>query len=345
MTGATPASTVYLDQALAPLKPFLDRDDVTDIHINRPGELWLETLLGGTTRHEVPALSHILIDRLVALVAAASAQGVNREHPLLSTTLADGARLQAVIPPATRGDIAVSIRKHRAVNLRLNDYNEAGAFGDLADRDPVDSGVTAALRDLRTRGEYAALLALAVRSRQNILVSGGTATGKTTFLNALLAEIDADERLILIEDTLELSVGQPNHVGLIAARSALGEAAVTTDDLVSASLRMRPDRIILGELRGAEAFAFLRAINTGHPGSMTTVHADSPARAIEQIALLVLQAGTTLSRTDVTHYIRATIDVYVQLARIGGRRRVSEITLRDDLDVEAAPNPKGTGIR
>jgi len=117
-------------------------------------------------------------------------------------------------------------------------------------------------------------------------------------------------------------------VGLVAARSVLGEATVTTDDLLSAALRMRPDRIILGELRGEEAYTFLRAINTGHPGSMTTVHADSPARAIEQIALLVLQTGTRLARDDVDHYIRDTVDVYVQLTREAGRRRVSEIRLR-----------------
>jgi type IV secretion system protein VirB11 len=172
------------------------------------------------------------------------------------------------------------------------------------------------------------MLAAAVRARKNILVSGGTSTGKTTFLNALLREVPAGERLILIEDTPELKVHHENAVGLLAARSALGEARVSANDLVAASLRMRPDRIILGELRGTEAYAFLRAINTGHPGSMTTVHADSAERAIEQIVLLVLQAGTQLGRDDVRHYVSRTVDVFVQLARTAGRRHVAEVVLR-----------------
>jgi type IV secretion system protein VirB11 len=171
------------------------------------------------------------------------------------------------------------------------------------------------------------MLAAAVRGRRNILVSGGTSTGKTTFLNALIREIPEDERLILIEDTPELQVRHDNVVGLLAARSALGEAEVTANDLVAASLRMRPDRIILGELRGEEAFAFLRAVNSGHPGSMTTVHADSAEGAVEQIVLLALQAGTRLNREDVRHYIKSTIDIFVQLTRSGGHRRVAEVVL------------------
>jgi type IV secretion system protein VirB11 len=178
-------------------------------------------------------------------------------------------------------------------------------------------------------GDIIGLLSAAVRGRKNILVSGGTSTGKTTFLNALLREVPREERLILIEDTPELLVRNDNHIGLIAARGALGEAQVDMDDLVSASLRMRPDRIILGELRGREAYSFLRAVNTGHPGSMTSVHADSPEGAVEQIVLLVLQGGTQLGRDDVRHYVSRTIDVFVQLSRSGGKRRVAEVVLRD----------------
>jgi len=176
-------------------------------------------------------------------------------------------------------------------------------------------------------GDIAAMLSLAVRARKNILVSGGTSSGKTTFLNALIREIPAHERLILIEDTPELHLDHANAVGLLAARSALGEAQVSADSLLAASLRMRPDRIIVGELRGPEAYTFLRAVNTGHPGSMTTVHADSAERAIEQIALLVLQTGTRLDRDDVHHYVRTTVDLFVQLDRTGGKRHVAEIVL------------------
>lgn len=169
----------------------------------------------------------------------------------------------------------------------------------------------------------------AVRGRLNILISGGTSSGKTTFLNALIREISTDERLILIEDTPEIRLKHDNAIGLIAARSALGEAHVTANDLVSASLRMRPDRIILSELRGPEAFAFLRAVNTGHPGSMTTIHADSVERAFEQLALLVLEGGSTLQRENILAYVRMTVDVVLQLKRDASGRKVSGIAVRE----------------
>lgn len=306
----------------------LARDDVTDIYVNRPGEIWVETLGGATERHDAPGLDRATLDRLSRQIAALSHQGISREHPLLSATLPDGARVQIVAPPATRGDLALAIRKHVSPDLSLSDYVSAGSFadtrrGDVGDRAPID----VELARMLDAGDVAGMLATAVKGRKNILVSGGTSTGKTTFLNALIREIPPHERLILIEDTPELHLGHANAVGLLAARSALGEAQVTADSLLAASLRMRPDRIIVGELRGPEAYTFLRAVNTGHPGSMTTVHADSAERAIEQIALLVLQTGTRLGREDVHHYVRSTVDVFVQLARTGGRRHVAEVVL------------------
>ena len=316
---------VYLSQALAPFAPFLSRDDVTDIYVNRPHEIWLETLGGAIERHDAPNLEAKLLDRLASQVASFSHQGINREHPLLSATLPGGERIQFASPPATRGALAVAIRKHQSADLSLDDYGTAGAFAALREKAEEPN---VELAHLYSKGDYSGLLKRAVSLRRNILVSGGTSTGKTTFLNALIREIDRDERLILIEDTPELVMRHANAVGLIAARSALGEAVVSMEDLLNASLRMRPDRIILGELRGHEAFTFLRAVNTGHPGSMTTVHADSPERAIEQIALLVLQAGTQLSRENVVHYVRSSIDVFVQLTRRGGRRSVAEIKVR-----------------
>lgn len=323
------AGGVYLQSALEPFAAFLTRPDVTDIYVNRPGELWVETLGGQAERHEAPALDAAALMRLVKQVAASSNQGISREHPILSATLPDGARLQAVAPPATRGDLALAIRKHVSADLSLGDFRRGGAFEGL--HGPRALGALAApdeVAALLARGDADAALALAVRERRNILVSGGTSTGKTTFLNALIREIPKSERLILIEDTPELVLRRPNAVGLLAARSALGEAGVTADDLVSASLRMRPDRIILGELRGVEAGAFLRAINTGHPGSLATVHADSPEGAVEQITLLVLQSGLRLTRDDVRDYVRRTIGVFVQLDRTAGRRRVSDIVLQ-----------------
>jgi len=321
---------VYLKSYLAPLAGILDRADVTDIYVNRPGELWAETLGGGVERHEVPHLTNEVLGRLARQIAAFSHQGISREHPILSASLPSGERIQIVIPPATRGEVALAIRKQVAADLRLDDYLAAGAFeatqlGRLNEDRPID----AHLKVLQNAGDTAGLLKAAVRGRRNVLISGGTSTGKTTFLNALIQEIPVDERLLLIEDTPELVLRHPNGVGLLAARSALGEASVTAEDLLNASLRMRPDRIILGELRGPEAYTFLRAVNTGHPGSMTTVHADSPDRAIEQLALLVLQGATRLSRDDVLHYVRGSIDVFIQLDRISGRRSVSEVRLKE----------------
>jgi type IV secretion system protein VirB11 len=328
--GVAAGPGVYLRSFLAPLTGMLARPDVTDIYVNRPREIWVETTGGGIERHEAPALDESTLERLARQIAALSHQGISREHPLLSATLPDGARIQIVAPPATRGPLALAIRKHVSPELELSDYVQSGAFGETRARQGFERSETdRALADMLAAGDIGGMLSAAVKARKNILVSGGTSTGKTTFLNALLKEVPAQERLILIEDTPELFVRHENHVGLIAARSALGEAQVETDDLVAASLRMRPDRIILGELRGREAYSFLRAVNTGHPGSMTTVHADSPERAVEQIVLLVLQGGSQLNREDVRHYVSRTVDVYVQLSRSGGKRRVSEVVLRD----------------
>ena len=311
----------YLDSFLSPLAPFLERPGVTDIWINRPGELWLESLGGGIERVEEPALDVALLQRLARQIAAFSSQGISRAQPLLAATLPDGSRVQIAAPPATREGYAFAIRRHLSADLSLADWEEAEAFADVE----VGHSEFADERPFRalTGREAAQHLRAAVRARRNILVAGGTSTGKTTFLNALLAEIPTDERLILIEDTAELHLRHPNAVGLIAARGELSEARI------SAEVRMRPDRIILGELRGVEAFTFLRAVNTGHPGSMTTIHADTPQRAIEQLALLVLQAGSKLSRDDVRHYVRESIDVFVQLERRGGRRRVSRLLVAE----------------
>lgn len=319
-------SLVYLCSYLAPLADMLARPDVTDIYVNRPQELWVETNTGRVERHRAPLLDDMTLMRLARQIAAISHQGISREHPLLSATLPGGARVQIVAPPATRGPLAIAIRKHVAQELSLEDYAKMGAFREIQQRSPPgDSAVDCAIAAHFEKGDIAGMFSAAVRARKNILVSGGTATGKTTFLNALLREIPSEERLILIEDTPELQVQHDNMVGLVAARSALGEAQVSVDDLVTASLRMRPDRIILGELRGAEALAFLRAVNTGHPGSMATVHADSAEKAVEQIVLLALQSGGRLGRDDVRHYIRSTMDIFVQLGRTAGQRRILEV--------------------
>jgi type IV secretion system protein VirB11 len=325
-----PAEALYLRSYLAHLDDLLALPDVTDIWVNRPGEAWTESLGGKTERIERPGLTEAVLERLARQIAARSAQGISREHPLLSASLADGTRVQIVSPPATRGDMAFALRKHVAARRGLDDYVADGGLARarverMDDAPPRNHD----LKPLLDAGRSDELLREAVRRRRNILVSGGTSTGKTTFLNALLAEVPDHERLILIEDTPELQLRHANAVGLIAPRSALGEAQVTANDLLAASLRMRPDRIIVGELRGDEAFTFLRAVNTGHPGSMTTIHADTPQRAIEQLALLVLQSNSRLTRQDIHDYVRSTIDLFVQLGRDEGGRHVSAILLND----------------
>lgn len=315
---------VYLDAFLTPLAAYINRDDVTDVYINQPGELWLVSG-AGTERHRVPELDDASLWRLARQIAASSDQGINREHPLLAATLPDGARVQICAPPATRGTLIVAIRKHSMPDLRLSDYARTGAFARVGEE---------ALSSAHTRHELAALLAggqhyeflrAAVRTRQTIVIAGGTGTGKTTFLNALLKEAEASERLVLIEDTPEIQLQQPNIAGLVAVRGKLGEASVTPADLVEAALRLRPDRIIMGEIRGAEAISWLRAVGTGHPGSITTVHANSPSGAIEQLAMMSMSGGTELRRTELVDYIRSTVDVVVQLGQDAAKRIITEI--------------------
>lgn len=321
-TGPVIAREVYLESYLTPLAPFLSRADVTDIYVNRPGEVWVEALGKVPERIEVPELSGKVLARLARQVAAMNAQGISREHPLLSGALPDGSRIQVALPPATRGEIALAIRRHVSAGLSLQDYHDAGAFAQT--RKGQGEAKVAAL-EATSDTDLLEVLRRAVRERRNILISGGTSTGKTTFLNALLQEVPAHERLILIEDTAELQLSHENAVGLLAARGALGEADVSAEDLLIASLRMRPDRIILGEMRGKEAMTFLRAVNTGHPGSMSTIHADTPERAIDQLALLILQSGANMKWEDVVRYVNRSVDLIVQLVREDGVRRISRI--------------------
>lgn len=314
---------VYLDTFLAPLAPYLSQDDVTDIYVNRPGEIWTERLGGQIESYEAPGLTDRVLARLARQVAAHCAQGISREHPLLAANLPDGSRIQIILPPATRGDIALAIRRHVMSDLSLADLSRMGSLdevrvtsGSQPDEHPFDP---------EEFEDAEAMLRAAVRQRRTILVCGGASTGKTTMLNALIGEIPQEERLVLIEDTPELRLTHANAVGLVAARGAMGEAEVTSEDLLVASLRMRPDRIILGEVRGSEAMTFLRAANTGHPGSLCTIHADTPERAIDQMALLVLQTGPRMAWEDIVEYVRRSVDLVLQLDRRGGMRSVRRV--------------------
>jgi type IV secretion system protein VirB11 len=317
-------ANVYLGAFLAPLAPWLSRPEVTDLLVNAPGEVWVETAVEGMRREAAVGLDETTLQRLVRQIAAYGSQGVNREQPLLSATLPDGARVQVVAPPATRGGTVLAVRKHLISDLSLEELSGSGLFN----RPEGEAGAESddeVLADRLNNGDRLGFLREAVRRRKTIVISGGTGSGKTTLLNALVKEIDASERLVVIEDAAEVRLDHPNSVGLIAVRGDMGEARVDADALLAASLRLRPDRILLGELRGSEAFAFLRAVNSGHPGSITTIHADSPAGALDQIGLLALTSGLDLGWDKVQAYVSRVIDVVVQIDRAEGVRRISDI--------------------
>jgi type IV secretion system protein VirB11 len=320
-------SGVYLAAYLSPLAEWLERDDVTDILVNRPGEVWVETSSGVTSREAAPQVTEMTLGRLARQIAAASHQGVNREHPLLSAALPSGARVQIVAPPATREGMVLAVRKHVISDMSLDELDGAGMF---ASREATEGAGAAdqTLAGLLQRGDRLGFLKLAVARRKTIVIGGGAGVGKTTLLNALVKEIDPAERLIVIEDAPEIRLDRANAVGLVAVRGDQGEARVDADDLLRASMRMRPDRVLLGELRGSEAFTFLRAINSGHPGSITTVHADSAEGALDQIAMLAMTSGLDLGWDRLKTYVERIIDVVVQLDRVGGRRRIADVRFR-----------------
>jgi type IV secretion system protein VirB11 len=272
----------------------------------------------------LPDLDADHLRMLAGLIAESTNQDLTPERPLLSATLPEGHRVQIVLPPAASA-ICLSIRKPSSLQWDLAAYEALGAFQDTEiSRDAPTHDTT--LVELLRHGEYRGFIQTAIGARINILISGGTSTGKTTFLNACLREISYADRLVTVEDAREIQLRQPNCVHLISSRGGQGRALVTPESLIEASLRLRPDRIIMGELRGAEAFAFLRAINTGHPGSFSTIHADSPSMAFEQLSLMVLQADLGLSRPQVLEYVHHVVPIVVQLSRgTHGRRFVSEI--------------------
>lgn len=317
-------ANVYLGAFLAPLAPWLARPEVTDVLVNAPGEVWVETATEGMRREAAPGLDEMTLQRLVRQIAASSSQGVSREHPLLSATLPGGARVQVVAPPATRSGTILAVRKHMITDLSLDDLSRTGLF-EAAPAGPDRASDAEVLGDLLGAGDSLGFLKEAVRRRKTLVISGGTGSGKTTLLNALVKEIDAGERLVVIEDAPEIRLDHPNSVGLIAVRGDMGEARVDADALLTAALRLRPDRILLGELRGSEAFAFLRAVNSGHPGSITTLHADSPEGALDQIGLLALTSGLELGWDKVQAYVSRVIDIVVQIERTEAGRRISGI--------------------
>ena len=327
-TSMLPTLLYVVEQALEPLRGLLDDPAVVEISVNKPGHVFVERMGQAHMEfHPIPAMTAEAISQIAQRVAAYTNQFVNSERPLLSAALPTGERIQVALPPAAPEGGTLSIRKQVTQHFTLEEYRDNGSLDKVA----VSLGGLSQLDHdlighLQAQRIYE-FLDTAIRNRVSILISGGTSTGKTTFLNACLKSVDPNERILTLEDTRELFPTQKNVVHLIASKGDQGTANVTIQSLLESSLRMRPDRLFVGEIRGAEAFTFLRAINTGHPGSMSTVHADTPQGAYEQLVMMIMQGGMagSFSKADLLSYLHMVIPVVIQLRRDGGKRGVSEI--------------------
>lgn len=322
-----------LEVYLKPISVLLSKDGISEISINEPNEAWVEKR-GDMFKVALPGYDTNHLKTLARLIAESTDQKISEELPLLSATLPAGYRIQVVFPPACENHtVIMSIRKKSSLAWTLEDYEKMGAFATTAIEKVVDENNIILSRLLKAN-RIKDFLYHAILSKKNIIISGGTSTGKTTFTNACLRAIPKVERLITVEDAREIDLEQhPNRVHLLASKGGQGRANVTAQDLIEACLRLRPERIIVGELRGSEAFAFLRAINTGHPGSISTLHADTPEMALQQLKLMVMQAGLGMPPDDIMNYIKNVVDIVVQLKRGSkGRRFISEVYFKDKAD-------------
>lgn len=317
----------FLASYLEPLAPILKREDLVEIAINPDGKVWIERK-GGSHMERVADLA---IDRALSVnlgQAIASSVGVqfSEKKPTVSGKITWGdmaIRAQVVAPPIVEGGMAITLRPFKVAADRP--FKPELLHGSLIDLDHRKRELGKEVLKLAEDGDIEAAMRLCVRKRLNVLISGGTSTGKTTFARSLLAMVDPAERLVTIEDAYELFPTQENVVSLKADRNSQGER--TPARLLEASLRMRPDRIILGELRGEESRTFLEAINTGHGGSFTTIHADTAKKAIDRLAIMVMAAGLGMGFEEVKRYCEGSADLIVQLERRGGVRGVVEILL------------------
>ena len=294
---------------LRPIAPFLQDPDVSEIMVNAGGRVFVEhhgLVQEATGVH----LAEKSLQVAVRNIARTLGDDVSEEQPILDARLPDGSRVAAVIPPCSLGGTTLTIRKFQS---RFFTAEELVRIGTLTE------DVLGQVRN-------------AIDKRQNILISGGTSTGKTTLLNALAAFIPASDRIVIIEDTAELQVDKPNVVRFEARRAQRDLPAVTIRDLLKATLRHRPDRIIVGEVRGGEAYDLLQALNTGHAGTLSTIHANSASQALARLASCVLQAGVELPYVAIRQQIGDAISLLLQLDRRQGVtmcvRTVARSTIR-----------------
>ena len=304
----TRRSVVAHVMGLGPIQELVDDPDVTDVLVNGHDEVWVDR--GGRlepTEVEFESEEHLIatIERAIAPLGLR----IDRSAPMVDARLADGSRLHAVLPPAS---VDVALLAIRRFTQRLSGPEDLVATGTA------------------TSGEVE-LLVEAVAGRQNIVVSGGTGAGKTTLLNVLGQAIPTGERVVVIEDASELAL--PGHVVKLEARPANSEGVgrVTINSLLRSALRLRPDRIMVGEVRGGEALDLIWALNTGHRGSLTTVHANSPQEAIWRIETLAMSAGVVSDRA-ISRQLRAAVDIVVQLERFESGRRITSITPMSELE-------------
>ncbi|WP_186176092.1 CpaF family protein [Vibrio jasicida] len=290
---------------LGPLQVLMDDDTITDIMINGHQQVYVERF-GLVQQADVHFLDEKQLADIAKRIASRVGRRVDESSPTCDARLEDGSRVNIVLPPIAIDGTAISIRKFRQESIGFADLIEFGALSP----------------------EMAKLLQLAARCRLNILVAGGTGSGKTTLLNALSQYISQGERVVTIEDTAELRLLQP-HVVRMETRTAgiEGSGEVNSRDLMINSLRMRPDRIIVGECRGAEAFEMLQAMNTGHDGSMSTLHANSPRDALARVESMVMMATNNLPLEAIRRSLVSAVDLIIQVNRLhDGSRKVMSIT-------------------
>ncbi|KXW58627.1 CpaF family protein [Ferrovum myxofaciens] len=300
-----------LDDALGDLSRLLEEADIREVMVNAPDDVWVER--AGQLEPAPLRFSAAATRTVIHVLAALSARTEGFEHtrPLLDMGFRDW-RISAVLPPVAVQGPALCLRKHGGRIFPLQQFTEGVSTG---------SETTPPVFEIPRQPDVHGQLLHWIRERKNLLVSGGTGTGKTALLNALIAQIPETQRLVVIEDTRELRVEHPNRV-IFEAHPAAG---VTLRDLVRQALRFRPDRIIIGEVRGAEAFDLLQAMNTGHEGCLGTLHANSAEEALHRLVQLVLQAGMGWTEEAIARQVGRTIGGIIQLGRVEGRRRIDHI--------------------
>ncbi|CAM5532567.1 P-type DNA transfer ATPase VirB11 [Thauera mechernichensis] len=305
-------SSEMLDEYIEPLREYLADETLTEVCVNRPREVWTEGR-DGWKRHDAPALSFNHCRQLATLIASYNGKAISNDKPVLSAALPNGERVQVIIPPACEPHtVSITIRKPSMIDKTLDELDAEGAFEEFADVDDELQPFEHELVRLKDEKRIKDFLDLAVRKHRNILIVGKTGSGKTTITKSLIRSIPAEERLITIEDVHELFLNQhDNKVHLYYAREDEGGAKVTPKQALASCLRMKPDRILLAELRGDEAWEFIKSVNTGHPGSISTMHANGAFESFEQLTALIKDSrtGAHLDTNYIKHRLFTTIDV------------------------------------